>query len=134
MERMALLERIVFTPISSFFSARKSEECFDCFSASLLVIGEGRLVSKRTLEGKVCKMGLSGDLMARMHLVRTSLRKIRPTITVITVIEDDMTQGKRYGCLIRRGMRPMPSGHLLAGLDRTPPIRFLEDNANKFRV
>jgi hypothetical protein len=49
-------------------------------------------------------------------------------MNVENAMEADIAQGRKYGCTRKNCRRPNVSGHRVAGLEKTPPIRGLEVN------
>jgi hypothetical protein len=47
-------------------------------------------------------------------------------MNVANAMEADIAQGRKYGCTRKNRRCPNVSGHRLAGLEKTPPIRGLE--------
>ena len=43
-------------------------------------------------------------------------------MNVANAMEADTAQGRKYGCTRKNCRRPSVSGHLVAGLENTPPI------------
>ena len=46
-------------------------------------------------------------------------------MNVANAMEADTAQGRKYGCTLKNCKRPIVSGHRVAGLENTPPIRGL---------
>jgi len=60
-------------------------------------------------------------------LILTSLSPIKPITNVNEARLAATTQGKKYGCSLKRIILPKMSGHLVAGSLRTPPMIGLQN-------
>ena len=57
-----------------------------------------------------------------MLWISTSFNPKNEIIKITIAINPDVAQGRKYGCCRKYCIRPKVSGHLVAGLEREPPI------------
>ena len=75
--------------------------------------------------------------MQRRRVIKslhTSFSARAAIMNVANAMEADIAQGRKYGCTRKNCRRPNVTGHRLAGLENTPPIRGLGSQWLKYPI